>query len=51
MKKYWSYLIVAVVLMFILSGCRRDLSAPSSQLVGHWVADAAGEFSFIHQAT
>jgi hypothetical protein len=41
MKKYWGYLIIAVILMLILSGCGRDLSTPSSRLVGHWVADAA----------
>ena len=39
MKKYWSYLIIAVILMLILSGCSRDLSTPSSRLVGHWVAE------------
>ena len=38
MKKYWSCLIIAVTLMLILSGCSRDLSTPSSRLVGHWVA-------------
>jgi hypothetical protein len=41
MKKYWGYLMIAVILMLMLSGCRRDLSTPSSRLVGHWVADAA----------
>ncbi len=40
MKKYWSYLIIAVIFMLILSSCGgRDLSTPSSRLVGHWVAD------------
>jgi hypothetical protein len=39
MKKYWSYLIIAIILMLILSGCGRDLSTPSSRLVGHWVAE------------
>jgi hypothetical protein len=39
MKKYLSYLIIAVILMLILSGCNRDLSTPSSRLVGHWVAE------------
>jgi hypothetical protein len=39
MKKNWSYLIIAVILMLILSGCSRDLSTPSSRLVGHWVAE------------
>jgi hypothetical protein len=39
MKKYWSYLIIAVILMLILSGCSRDLSTPSSRLVGHWVVE------------
>lgn len=39
MKKYWSYLIIALILMLILSGCSRDLSTPSSRLVGHWVAE------------
>jgi hypothetical protein len=39
MKKYWSYLIIAVILMLILSGCSRDLSTPSSRLIGHWVAE------------
>jgi hypothetical protein len=41
MKKYWSYLIIAVILILILSGCGRDLSTPSSRLIGHWVADTA----------
>ena len=42
MKKYWSYLIIAIILMLILSSCGgRDLSTPSSRLVGHWVADTA----------
>jgi hypothetical protein len=41
MKKYWGYLIIAVILMLILSGCGRDLSTPSSRLVGHWAADGA----------
>ena len=40
MKKYWGYLIIAVILMLILSGCGRDLSTPSSRLVGHWATDA-----------
>jgi hypothetical protein len=35
-KKYWSYLIIAAMLMLFLSGCGRDLSTPSSRLVGHW---------------
>jgi hypothetical protein len=35
-KKYWSYLIIAEMLMLFLSGCGRDLSTPSSRLVGHW---------------
>jgi hypothetical protein len=39
MKKYWNYLIIAVILMLVLSGCGRDLSTPSSRLVGHWVAE------------
>jgi hypothetical protein len=42
MKKYWGTLIIAVILMLILSSCGgRDLSTPSSRLVGHWVADTA----------
>jgi hypothetical protein len=41
MKKFWSYLIIAVILMLILSSCGRDLSTPSGRLVGHWAADAA----------
>ena len=41
MKKYWDFLIIAVILMLILSGCGRDLSTPSSRLVGHWAADGA----------
>jgi hypothetical protein len=41
MKKYWSYLIIALILAIILSGCGRDLSTPSSRLVGHWAADTA----------
>jgi hypothetical protein len=41
MKKYWSYLLIAIILMLILSGCGRDLSTPSNRLVGHWVAGGA----------
>ncbi len=41
MKKYWSYLMIALILMLILSGCGRDLSTPSSRLVGHWVSSTA----------
>ena len=41
MKKFWGTLIIAVILTLILSGCSRDLSTPSSRLVGHWVADTA----------
>jgi hypothetical protein len=43
MKKYLGYLIIAVILMLILSSCGggRDLSTPSSRLVGHWAADTA----------
>jgi hypothetical protein len=39
MKKYWNYLIIALILILVLSGCGRDLSTPSSRLVGHWVAE------------
>jgi hypothetical protein len=41
MKKYWSSLLIAIILMLILSGCGRDLSTPSNRLVGHWVAGGA----------
>jgi hypothetical protein len=41
MKKYWSSLIIALILTLVLSGCGRDLSTPSSRLVGHWVASTA----------
>jgi hypothetical protein len=40
MKKYLGYLAVIVLAVFILSACEggggRDLSTPSSRLVGHW---------------
>jgi hypothetical protein len=30
--------MMALVITLVLSGCGRDLSTPSSRLVGHWVA-------------
>jgi hypothetical protein len=37
MKKILSCLIIAAILVPLLSGCGgRDLSTPSSRLVGHW---------------
>lgn len=36
MKKYWMFLVAMIIIMLLLSGCGRDLSIPSSRLVGHW---------------
>lgn len=38
MKKYLGFLVVLLLTVFILSACGggRDLSTPSSRLVGHW---------------
>lgn len=41
MKKYLGYLFYAVVMVFTLTACGRDLSTPSSRLIGHWEADTA----------
>ena len=41
MKKYLGWLVVMMLAVFILSACGgggRDLSTPSSRLVGHWRA-------------
>lgn len=40
MKKYSGYLLIAVFIALTLSSCGRDLSTPSSRLVGHWKADS-----------
>jgi len=41
MKKYLGSLVVMMIAVFIFSACGggRDLSSPSSRLVGHWIAD------------
>ncbi len=39
MKNHRIYLVIALVFACFLSGCGRDLSTPSSRLVGHWKAD------------
>ena len=50
MKKYQGYLIVMTLAVLILSACSggggRDLSTPSSRLVGHWRADTARKIEY-----
>jgi hypothetical protein len=46
MKKYSYFLIIAVILIPILCGCGRDLSTPSSRLVGHWSAATDLKFEY-----
>jgi hypothetical protein len=36
MKKILGYLVVVVILLLTLSACSRNLSTPSTRLVGHW---------------
>lgn len=36
MKKILGNLVLVVILMLTLSACSRNLSTPSSRLVGHW---------------
>jgi hypothetical protein len=49
MKKYrTTTLIIALTLILILTGCGRDLSTPSSRLVGHWASNAATKTEYYY---
>lgn len=38
--------VIVVVIMLILSSCGRDLSTPSSRLVGHWRAETTRKIEY-----
>jgi hypothetical protein len=46
MKKQLVCFIVAFVLTLILSACSRDISTPSSRLVGHWRVNMPVEYEW-----